>query len=133
MTHELSKWIKRHPVTTVLVLAIWYLSLFTPPETELDDVRFIDKWAHLLMYGFLTFVLWTEDHRQRHGKTFPVTRVIVLYAAPVAMSGLVELAQAYCTTDRNGDWLDLAANAAGALLGMVLGILFTRKMSRKRA
>ena len=35
---------------------------------------------------------------------------------PVLFSGVVELLQAYCTTYRGGDWLDFAANAAGALL-----------------
>mgnify|MGYP000025902655 FL=1 len=47
------------------------------------------------------------------------------------MSGLIELAQAYCTTDRSGDWLDLAANAIGALAGIVLSGMLTRKMRKK--
>ena len=37
------------------------------------------------------------------------------------MSGLVELAQAYATTTRHGDWLDFAANSVGVLLAAVLG------------
>ena len=65
MTHELTKWIRRHPISVILILVIWYLSLFTPPKTELANVRFIDKWAHLLMYGSLAFVLWMEDWRVR--------------------------------------------------------------------
>ena len=66
--YELTKWIKSHPITVILILVIWYLSLFTPPKIELANVRFIDKWAHLLMYGSLAFILWTEDWRAR--KTF---------------------------------------------------------------
>lgn len=113
MTHELTKWIKSHPISVILILVIWYLSLFTPPKIELANVRFIDKWAHLLMYGSLVFVLWMEDWRAR--KTFTsMPRALALYIGPVAMSGLIELAQAYCTTNRSGDWLDLAANAIGA-------------------
>lgn len=106
MTHELTKWIRRHPISVILILVIWYLSLFTPPKIELANVRFIDKWAHLLMYGSLAFILWTEDWRAR--KTFTsMPRALALYIGPVAMSGLIELAQAYCTTNRTGDWLDL--------------------------
>ena len=45
MTHELTKWIRRHPISVILILVIWYLSLFTPPKIELANVRFIDKWA----------------------------------------------------------------------------------------
>ena len=130
MTHELTKWIRRHPISVILILVIWYLSLFTPPKTELANVRFIDKWAHLLMYGSLAFVLWMEDWRVR--KASPSTpRALALYIGPVAMSGLIELAQAYCTTDRSGDWLDLAANAIGALAGIVLSGMLTRKMRKK--
>lgn len=130
MTHELTKWIRRHPISVILILVIWYLSLFTPPKTELANVRFIDKWAHLLMYGSLAFVLWMEDWRVR--KASPsMARALALYIGPVAMSGLIELAQAYCTTDRSGDWLDLAANAIGALAGIVLSGMLTRKMRKK--
>ncbi|EGG51499.1 VanZ family protein [Paraprevotella xylaniphila] len=130
MTHELTKWIRRHPISVILILVIWYLSLFTPPKTELANVRFIDKWAHLLMYGSLAFVLWMEDWRVR--KASPsMPCALALYIGPVAMSGLIELAQAYCTTDRSGDWLDLAANAIGALAGIVLSGMLTRKMRKK--
>ena len=130
MTHELTKWIRRHPISVILILVIWYLSLFTPPKTELANVRFIDKWAHLLMYGSLAFVLWMEDWRVR--KASPsMPRALALYIGPVAMSGLIEWAQAYCTTDRSGDWLDLAANAIGALAGIVLSGMLTRKMRKK--
>ena len=130
MTHELTKWIRRHPISVILILVIWYLSLFTPPKTELANVRFIDKWAHLLMYGSLAFVLWMEDWRVR--KASPsMPRALALYIGPVAMSGLIELAQAYCTTDRSSDWLDLAANAIGALAGIVLSGMLTRKMRKK--
>ena len=130
MTHELTKWIRRHPISVILILVIWYLSLFTPPKTELANVRFIDKWAHLLMYGSLAFVLWMEDWRVR--KASPsMPRALALYIGPVAMSGLIELAQAYCTTDRSGDWLALAANAIGALAGIVLSGMLTRKMRKK--
>ena len=130
MTHELTKWIRRHPISVILILVIWYLSLITPPKTELANVRFIDKWAHLLMYGSLAFVLWMEDWRVR--KASPsMPRALALYIGPVAMSGLIELAQAYCTTDRSGDWLDLAANAIGALAGIVLSGMLTRKMRKK--
>ena len=41
--HKLTKWIKSHPLTVALVIAIWYLSLCTPPETPLSRIRFIDK------------------------------------------------------------------------------------------
>lgn len=110
---------KNHPITTILIAIIWYLSLFTPPKTELEHIRFIDKWTHLVMYGSLVFVLWMEDWRKQK-QNFGLKRRICLYLLPVAMSGLIELAQAYCTTTRSGDWMDFLANAIGGLLGVLL-------------
>ena len=69
MNKNIMKRLKHYPFTLLLVAAVWYLSLFTPPKTQLDDVQFIDKWAHLLMYGSLTFVLWWEDSRTRKTPT----------------------------------------------------------------
>jgi hypothetical protein len=40
------------------------------------------------------------------------------------MSGVLELLQEYCTFGRrSGDWLDLAANATGVTLAVVIGLL----------
>jgi hypothetical protein len=40
------------------------------------------------------------------------------------MSGLLELLQRYCTTNRSGEWLDFAANSTGVTLAVPLGLLF---------
>ena len=46
------------------------------------------------------------------------------WLAPIIMSGILELLQEYCTGGhRNGDWLDLAANATGVTLAAILGLL----------
>ena len=42
---------------------------------------------------------------------------------PVIMGGVLELLQAYCTTTRNGDWLDFSANATGVTLAGILGLI----------
>ena len=33
--------------------------------------------------------------------------------------------QAYCTTTRNGDWLDFAANSTGVTLAGIVGLIGT--------
>lgn len=46
------------------------------------------------------------------------------WLAPVLMSGAIELLQEYCTYGRrSGDWLDLAANAAGVTLASIFGFI----------
>ena len=52
--------ISKYPLTAVCVAAIWYLSFFTPPHTKLDNVQFIDKWTHIVMYGGSCAVFWAE-------------------------------------------------------------------------
>lgn len=115
--------LQTYPLSIVCFAAVWYLSFFTPPETQLSDVPFIDKWTHLVMYGGTCSVLWTEylrSHRRPDG------RKLWLWAwlAPVLMSGLIEVLQEHCTNHRrSGDWLDFAANTLGVSLAALIGWL----------
>ena len=83
---------------------------------------FIDKWAHFVMYGGTCGVIWIEYIRQHH---HPDYKKLFFWAwmAPIIMSGVIELLQEYCTETRNGDWLDLMANAFGVTLGVVFGLI----------
>ena len=127
------KMLRNYPLSVVLFLVIWYLSFFTPPHTELDNVKFIDKWVHVLMYGGTCSVLWLE-HVLRNGHKAIGARAVALgWLAPVAMSGLIELLQAYCTGGwRSGDWLDLAANACGVTLALAFGWAVARLRPKGR-
>ena len=107
-------------------MAIWYLSLFTPPETRLDNVRFIDKWVHILMYGTLSVVLWVEVLRMKN-VTCSRYEYLGIFFFPIIMGGLVELVQAYCTTNRTGDWLDFLANTVGAVIGSLIVLLWKKR------
>jgi len=81
----------------------------------LSEVRLIDKWVHFIMYGSLSLCIWVEYFRQ-HRKTDYLKTTIGAVLAPIIMSGIMELMQAYCTTCRSGDWLDFLANAIGVML-----------------
>ena len=51
--------------------------------------------------------------------------------APILMSGVIELLQAYCTGGRrSGEWADFAANATGATLALLIGILLAKKCAK---
>ena len=56
----IAKKIKNYPLSSLLVVAIWVVCLIPVPETPLNDVCFIDKWTHFVMYGSLTTVIWFE-------------------------------------------------------------------------
>jgi VanZ family protein len=116
------QFVRKYPFSVLCIVLIWVLSL-TPffPETPLDDVQFIDKWTHLVMYGGTCSVIWFEY--MRHHSTIVWRKVLLLAVVGVILlGGLMELLQAYCTTIRSGEWLDFWADTAGVLLGNALGL-----------
>lgn len=113
--------IRRYPLTLLLVTAIWVVCMIPVPETPLDDVQFIDKWTHFVMYGTLTAVIWAE-YARCHAKVVWSRLLLFGIVAPVVMGCAVEVVQAYLTTSRSGDPLDALCNALGVLLGAALGV-----------
>ena len=115
--------IRNYPISSLLIVVIWVLCLMPVPETPLSDVSFVDKWAHILMYLGTCSVIWLEYWR-KHQKADKKKLFLLAWLAPVLMSGLIELVQAFCTGGRrSGDWLDFAANATGVTLAVAIGIL----------
>lgn len=118
-----SHFVRNYPISCVLIAVIWYLSLiFNAPETPLDNILLIDKWVHLVMYGGTCGVLWVEYLRQ-HDRPDYKKLFFWAWVAPILMSGVIELLQEFCTETRNGDWIDLTANALGVTLGAVFGLI----------
>lgn len=102
------------------------LCLMPVPETPLSHVTLADKWAHMSMYAVMCLLAWTE-YLRGHTVLRKKRLFIGAWLAPVLMSGLIEIAQATCTGGRrSGDWLDFAANAAGATLGLLISITLTQ-------
>jgi hypothetical protein len=118
---------RKYKFSVICILLIWYLSVwFIPPHTPLDNVKFIDKWVHFVMYGGTFTVLWIE-YTLKH-KTADYEKLFFwAFLAPILMSGVLELLQEYCTGGcRNGDWLDFAANSFGVTLAAIIGLLMLR-------
>lgn len=116
----LKRYIRKYALSLLVTAIAWYLSLFRPPHLKIAEVAFFDKWAHLLMYGGLTATIWFDylrSHTVISGKKIAVWGICM----PILMSGAIELIQEYGTTYRSGDWLDLAANSLGVLLGTGFG------------
>ena len=124
---KVSQFVRKYPFSTFCLALIGVLS-FTPffPETPLDNVKFIDKWTHLVMYGGTCSVIWWEHLRLCKKETRrPNLRALFWFAlvGMIILGGLVELGQAYCTTTRSGEWLDFYADSVGVLLGNAFGLL----------
>ena len=124
--NRISSFVRRYPLSLLCIAAIWYLCIwFLPPDTPLSDVAFADKWTHFVMYGGTCSVIWHEYLRS-HRRTDSRRLFLLAWLTPVLMSGVLELVQAYCTTNRAGEWLDFAANTTGCTLGAVIGMIMHR-------
>ena len=124
--HFFIRFVREYPLSLLCILLIWALSL-TPffPETPFDDVQFIDKWTHLVMYGGTCSVIWMEYLRSHHRIEWRKV-VLLALAGMILLGGLMELLQAYCTTTRSGEWLDFWADTVGVLLGNGVGLISSK-------
>ena len=114
-------YIKKYPVSLVIILAVIYLSFFKPPTTDLGTIPNLDKVVHICMYFSMSGMLWLEFLRAHQRDRTPMWHAWVgAFVCPVLFSGAVELLQAFCTTYRGGDWLDFAANTTGAVLASLV-------------
>ena len=113
-------YLKKYPMTWLVIAAILYLSFFKPPQTDMEEIPGIDKLVHICMYGGLCFLIWVEylrSHRTIHRWKIAIGCFVLL----ILFSGFIELMQSYCTEHRGGDWLDLAANTTGVILAALVG------------
>ena len=143
--------LRQYPLTILLALAIWVVCLIPVPETPLNEISFIDKWTHFVMYAMLTLVLLYEYSRasrsssaKAEGTTSKADDMSAkaegtaagnkksnsssawLLLLPISQGCLVELAQAYLTTCRSGDWFDALCNTLGVLIGAGIGKLIIK-------
>ena len=112
-----------YPLTLICLALIWFLCLMIDmPETPVDNVPFIDKWTHFVMYGGTTAVMWWE-YLRCHDRRIFWKLFLFAFLGPTLMSGLIEILQENFTTTRSGEWLDFAANSIGVCLGNLIGLL----------
>jgi VanZ family protein len=157
--------LRQYPLTILLALAIWVVCLIPVPETPLNEISFIDKWTHFVMYAVLTLVLLYEYRRASRSSSAKAEGTTAkadgmngmaddmsakadgmgtkaegtaagnkksnsssawLLLLPISQGCLVELAQAYLTTCRSGDWFDALCNTLGVLIGAGIGKLIIK-------
>ena len=119
----LFQYIRKYPFSVTCICLVWILSLLPFfPETPLDNVEFIDKWVHFIMYGGTCLVIWLE-YVLKHKSPDYEKLFFWAWLAPVVMGGVLELIQAYCIPTRKGSWFDFAANAIGVTLAAIIGLV----------
>ncbi|MBR1426725.1 MAG: VanZ family protein [Paludibacteraceae bacterium] len=108
-----------------VAVVVGWLSLSTSPVpmVRLPLFAHADKVVHGLMYMVLAAV-FCYDLGKRPASHGPV-RHLWAWLLPTLYGGALELLQQYCFPPRTGDWLDWAADAAGAIAGCYL-LLYVR-------
>ena len=123
--------IRKYPLSLLVIAAILFLSLFNPPQTKLDPITGIDKVVHVCMYLGLELIIWIEY--LRHHENLNWVKIIILgIFAPIALGGLMEIAQMELTKGRSGEWADLWADAIGVLVGAAIGYFAIQGIFRKK-
>ncbi len=118
--------LKTYPLSLLTVIAVIILSVIPFPEIKAaEDIPFIDKWVHFVMYGGVAFMIWIETAKEEKKKSKRKTMMHLLVWGlifPALLGGVLELVQEYLTTTRSGEWWDFAADSFGALLGTLAGM-----------
>lgn len=120
-------YLKKYPLSIIIVGIILFLSFFNPPKTPLNEVNNIDKVLHFIMYfGFCT-VLWFEYFRS-HVQADPKRLIPWAIIAPIIFSGLIEIGQQTLTPTRAADWYDFLFNSLGCLFAALFSQVVTRRV-----
>lgn len=136
--------LRLHPglLSSLTVMLILWLTLAPHPLPENDIPVFphADKLVHAIMFGGLVLTLVIDCelfcHRryQQTGKIIPPPRFMALGAAVIAtlLGGFIEVMQWLMDMGRAGDWLDLLADSAGALLSAAVSPAIVRQLLERR-
>jgi len=124
-------YIKKQPLSIFLAIVVWLLCMIPIPDSPLDSISMFDKWTHLVMYATIVITIMAEYGR-RKSRIQWWHLIVGGLLVPIAMSGIIELAQAYLTEGvRSGDWYDFLANTVGAVMGSAIGIPLARFLATR--
>lgn len=132
--HWVKRVVKSYPLSIIASLLLFYVSFYTIPWLSPQEyVENSDKVMHFAMYLGVSLVYWFEWMRLhlKCGRRAYLKGFLLCVAFPIALGGLIEIGQAYLTTDRQGEWLDFAANTAGSLVALALSFTVTLPLLKK--
>lgn len=98
---------------------ILYLSSTTPdgkPKFVLFTIPYFDKIVHWGMYSILTFLMSLLYYRRL--QDLKLRNSITIFVIAVLYGGIMEVCQHYFWEGRSADFLDMFANAVGAVSGI---------------
>ncbi|MBK9730874.1 MAG: VanZ family protein [Chitinophagaceae bacterium] len=130
--------VKQYVLFLLWLVLILYLS-FTPlkswPQPTIFQKLYIDKVVHFIMYSVLSFLLIRSMFRQQIKQLPRYEALLIAFIFSASVGVAVEFLQPMLTEYRKFEWMDMVANAAGALGGVFIfkWLLSRRKMGWKAA
>lgn len=129
--------IMKYKYSISLGIIIIILSLIPVPEVkQLDNVPLMDKWVHFLMYGALTVAMWIDWILLKRQNNIPtnindgstpipsvIIYIVMTLVIPSFLGGMLEILQPLC--NRSCEMLDFVADAIGAILGTIAGLVLS--------
>jgi len=91
----------------------------------LTHMGYLDKVLHFAAFALLG-ILILRLVRRLAGRRWRMALVAVVSMAAAALLGIADEAHQYFVPFRHADWLDVAANAAGAVFGVILYLCLTQ-------
>lgn len=124
---------RHYGLTMAVAMTIMYVCMIHMPSSastiEIDISNF-DKLVHFMMYVALSAAACKNFYQQE--ANFGTLKLYFWgIVFPIAFGGLIELMQAYLTTYRTGDWMDLLADSLGAIAAYaVCSRVYPKKLNR---
>ena len=124
------RFIRRYPLSLLVVAAILFLSFFKPPQENIIDISNIDKLAHFCMYAGFCSVVWLE-YFWSHESVSRIRVFLLAVVAPIIFGGVIEVAQGTMTAYRGMDWYDFIFNSIGVVFALFFAKFILRPWVRK--
>lgn len=122
MSTSCQRWLAYLPAVFIAAgIAILSLSEQAP---QLLPPSASDKLLHGLAYCVLAFSLVFAFVFRR---TSLIRHYAYSFLLTIAYGALIELLQYWCTSTRTAEWGDFLADVVGALVGILIGLVFYRK------
>jgi len=106
-------------------LLIGLISLL--PDEDMPPLNQEDKWAHVVFYAVLTFLLARARSRQLKVQKRVLANFVMAFLIAAIYGAIIEIIQLYFIPGRHGDLMDLLANLIGGVIAFPLHWLLNVK------
>jgi VanZ family protein len=110
--------IKKHPFFLGALLIIGYLSFMDVggiPTSKFFEFKRSDSIIHFLMYSFLSFVFFIENHYRSTNKANTLSPWAFIFLL-ISLGAIIEIFQPIIS-NRSCEFFDFAANVVGVIWG----------------